>query len=337
LPPPLQSHSHSHSQSHSHSHSHSQSHSQSQIHSQSNSRPTPADSHNDEIHPEDTVKLHCLGHGSSGKVYKVQHKRTGVVYALKVIQEKHELSVRKQILREMDILRRSRSRHVVRCYGSSDKGGEISFLLEYMDAGSFANVLKAQGVIREGHLSEIARQVLQGLDYLHSNHIVHRDIKPSNLLMNRKREVKIADFGVSAVLASTLAPCSSFVGTCAYMSPERFDPDSHGGNYCGYAADIWSLGLTLLECATGHFPFLERGQMADWPSLMVAICYRDPPTPPAHFSPDFRDFITQCLQKDPARRPRACALLSHPFVNPARSNSGSPIADISPLLASLSL
>lgn len=287
----------------------------------------------EEVDPEDTMKLHVLGHGSSGKVYKVQHKQTGKIYALKMIQEKHELAVRKQILREMDILRRASSPYVVRCYGTSDKGGEISFVLEYMDGGSLANVLEAQGVVRELYLAEVARQVLKGLNYLHQNKIVHRDIKPSNLLINRKQQVKIADFGVSTILASTLAPCNSFVGTCAYMSPERFDPDSHGGNYSGYAADIWSLGLSLLECATGHFPFLAPGQKADWPTLMVAICYGEPPLPPVDASPQFKDFIMRCLQKDPARRPRACALLSHPFLTRDEGSS----CDMSTLLESLSL
>ncbi|MCO5610227.1 hypothetical protein L7F22_064463 [Adiantum nelumboides] len=287
----------------------------------------------EEVDPEDTVKLRVLGHGSSGKVYQVRHKHSGRYYALKVIQEKHELAVRKQILTEMDILRRASSPHVVRCHGSADKGGEISFVLEYMDGGSLANVLEAQKVVAEPYLAEVARQVLKGLHYLHINKIVHRDIKPSNLLINHKQEVKIADFGVSTILASTLAPCNSFVGTCAYMSPERFDPDSHGGNYSGYAADIWSLGLSLLECAMGHFPFLSPGQKADWPTLMVAICYSEPPSPPANASPQFKDFIKRCLQKDPALRPRACSLLSHPFIT---RDEGSPV-DLSTLLQALKL
>lgn len=285
----------------------------------------------EEVDLDDIIKLRVLGHGSSGKVYKVQHKRTGKIYALKIIQEKHELAVRKQIITEMDILRRASSPYVVRCYGTSDRGGEISFVLEYMDGGSLANVLEAKKVVSECCLAEVARQVLKGLNYLHQNKIVHRDIKPSNLLINHKQEVKIADFGVSTVLASTLAPCNSFVGTCAYMSPERFDPDSHGGNYSGYAADIWSLGLSLLECATGHFPFLAPGQKADWPTLMVAICYGDPPLPPADASKQFKDFIMQCLQKDASRRPRAAVLLSHPFLTKHDGSSCSILDLLEPL------
>lgn len=274
----------------------------------------PSTLRDEEVNPDDTIKLRLLGHGSSGKVYKVQHKRTGKLYALKIIQEKHELAVCKQILTEMDILRRASSPYIVQCYGASDKGGEISFVLEYMDGGSLANVIEAKKTISERYLAEVAKQVLKGLDYLHRNRIVHRDIKPSNILLGRRQEVKIADFGVSTILASTFAACNTFVGTCAYMSPERFDPDSHGGNYNGYAADIWSLGLSLLECATGHFPFLEPGEKGDWPNLMFAICYNDPPSPPEDASPEFKDFIVQCLQKDPSKRPRASTLLTHPFL-----------------------
>ena len=268
----------------------------------------------EEIDPDDTIPIRLLGHGSSGKVYKVQHKRTGKLYALKIIQEKQQAAVCKQILTEVDILRRANNPHIVQCYGAYEKAGEISFVLEYMDGGSLGGLLESKRKISERYLSEVAKQVLKGLDYLHRNRIVHRDIKPCNILLGRNREVKIADFGVSTVLANTLAACNTFVGTCAYMSPERFDPDSHGGNYNGYAADIWALGLSLLECALGRFPYLSPGQNGDWPTLMFAICYSSPPAPPPDASPEFQDFIVQCLQKDPAVRPRAYTLLTHRFI-----------------------
>jgi serine/threonine protein kinase len=280
----------------------------------------------------DLEKVGVLGAGSGGKVYKVRHRWTGKEYALKIIQEKHELAVRRQIMREMEILRTSKSQHLVQCYGVFDRGGEISFVLEYMDGGTLADVLKYHKKIGERYLAEVTKQVLLGLLYLHKNKIVHRDIKPSNLLLNRKQEVKIADFGVSTMLANTLAQCNSFVGTCAYMSPERFDPDGNGGEY-GYAADIWSLGLTLLECAIGRFPCLKPGEKPDWPTLMYAICWGEPPSPPADASPEFQNFIILCLQKDSNNRPSAELLLSHPFV---RRYEGQP-GVISELLQGLLL
>ncbi|CAM6097715.1 unnamed protein product [Calypogeia fissa] len=286
-----------------------------------------------DVQLEDLERLGLLGCGSEGKVYKVRHMKTGKIYALKIIQEKHEPALMRQIIKEMEILLGANSKYVVQCVGVYEQGGEISFVLEYMDGGTLADVLQKQKKISEQYLAEMTKQVLTGLVYLHKRKIVHRDIKPSNLLLNHKREVKIADFGVSTVLAHTMAQCNSFVGTCAYMSPERFNPDGNGGNYDGYSADIWSLGLTLLECAIGRFPCLQPGEKPDWPTLMCAICLGDPPAPPANASPEFKDFIRRCLQKDPLLRPPAARLLTHPFL---LKYEGYP-ADLTALLHSLQL
>ncbi|MCD7452956.1 hypothetical protein HAX54_018925 [Datura stramonium] len=131
-------------------------------------------------------KIKVLGHGNGGIVYKVRHKRTSAIYALKVVHGDSDPEIRRQILREISILRRTDSPYVIKCQGVIDMpGGDIG------------------------------------------------DLKPSNLLVNREMEVKIADFGVSKIMCRTLDPCNSYVGTCAYMSPERFDPDTYGVNYNG--------------------------------------------------------------------------------------------------------
>lgn len=184
-------------------------------------------------------------------------------------------------------------------------------LLEYMDGGS----LEGRRIASEAQLAEVARQILAGLAYLHRSKIVHRDIKPSNLLIDSRRRVKIADFGVGRILAQTMDPCNSAVGTIAYMSPERINTDLNHGIYDGYAGDIWSFGLSILEFHLGRFPFGENlGRQGDWASLMVAICYADPPEASPSASGEFRHFISCCLQKDPARRSTAAQLLQHPFI-----------------------
>lgn len=255
-----------------------------------------------------------LGFGSGGRVYKVIHKKDGKEYALKIIQEKHGEEVRKQIVREMQILRKARCKQIVQCFAIFDVLGEISFVLELMDCGTLADVMKDKGRIPEQYLAEITRQVLQGLLYLHRQHVVHRDIKPSNLLINSKGEVKIADFGVSTMLASTLAQCSSYVGTSAYLSPERIDPSSsNNGQYNGYSADVWSMGLTLLELSMGRFPYLKPGQNADWMTLFSAIVYDKVPGVPEGCTEEFGDFIGLCLRKDPRSRPSIAKLIEHPF------------------------
>ncbi|KAL3724850.1 hypothetical protein ACJRO7_029940 [Eucalyptus globulus] len=272
----------------------------------------------------DLESLGVLGHGNGGTVYKVRHRRTSAVYALKVVHAGCDATVRRQVLREMEILRRTDSPHVVRCHGIFEKpNGDIAILMENMDAGSLQTLLEASGTFSEKQLAAVARHVLNGLHYLHSLKIIHRDIKPSNLLVNSAMEVKIADFGVSKIMCRTLDACNSYVGTCAYMSPERFDPDSYGGNYDGYAGDIWSLGLTLLELYLGHFPLLGPGQRPDWATLMCAICFGEPPKSPDGSSEEFRSFVECCLQKESSKRWSVAELLNHPFIAGGKDPAGS--------------
>ncbi|KAK7320200.1 hypothetical protein RJT34_04936 [Clitoria ternatea] len=270
----------------------------------------------DAISPADIEKLQVLGHGNSATVYKVRDKRTSTVYALKVVHADTDAATRRQVRREMDILRQTDSPHVVRYHGFFENpSGEVAILMEYMELGTLETLMKSKGTFSERQLAKVAREVLSGLSYLHAQKIIHRDIKPSNLLVNKNMEVKIGDFGVSKVMCRTLEACNSYVGTCAYMSPERFDPDSYGGNYNGLAADIWSLGLTLFELYVGHLPYLQMGQRPDWATLMWAICFGDPPTLPDTASDHFRSFIGSCLIKDHTLRSTASHLLTHPFLS----------------------
>lgn len=220
------------------------------------------------------------------------------------------------MLREIDILRITDSPYIVKCNGIQEKpSGEITIAMEYMDLGTLDSVLREKGLFSENMLVDVARQLLNGLNYLHGLKIVHRDIKPSNLLVNKNLQVKIADFGVSKIVCRSLEACNSFVGTCAYMSPERFDPDRYGGSYNGFSADIWSFGLTLLELYLGYFPLLQPGQRPDWATLMCAVVFGEPPSLPEGASEEFKNFIECCLQKDSTKRWTASQLLSHPFVS----------------------
>ncbi|GLJ12308.1 hypothetical protein SUGI_0188420 [Cryptomeria japonica] len=126
-----------------------------------------------------------LGHGSGGIVYKVLHRKSTTCYALKVIRLDHEPSLTSHIIREMDILRRIDSPYIVKCEGVFHEGGNMNFVLEYMDGGSLVDMLKHRKRISDSCLAKVARQVLEGLKYLHREWIVHRDIKPANLLISK--------------------------------------------------------------------------------------------------------------------------------------------------------
>lgn len=258
----------------------------------------------------DAIKV--IGQGNGGIVRLVQHKWTEQFFALKVIQLNIQESTRKHVAQELKINQSSQSPYVVTCYESFYDNGAISIILEYMDGGSLADFLLKVNRIPEPYLAAICKQVLKGLWYLHhEKHIMHRDLKPSNLLINHRGEVKITDFGVSAILASTSGSANTFVGTYTYMSPERIS-----GNSYGYRSDIWSLGLVMLECATGQFPYSPpRGEWDGVFELMSTIVGQPVPSAPSDlFSAQFCSFISSCLQKDPKDRLSANELMRHPFI-----------------------
>ncbi|KAG8742502.1 MAP kinase kinase (MEK) [Ceratobasidium sp. 414] len=184
---------------------------------------------------EDLEELRELGAGNGGTVVFIDAKP----------------AVRKQILRELQIMHDCHSDHIISFYGAFVSDPHIHICMEYMDKGSLEGIYKKHGPIDINVVGKIAIAVLEGLTYLYDVHrIIHRDIKPSNILFNSKGEIKICDFGVSGELINSIA--DTFVGTSTYMSPERIQ----GAQYT-VKSDVWSLGISLIELALGRFPFAE--------------------------------------------------------------------------------
>ncbi|GAU23775.1 hypothetical protein TSUD_142670 [Trifolium subterraneum] len=255
------------------------------------SRPSDAKDLDFDFTLDDLETVKVIGKGSGGVVQLVRHKWLGKLFALKAIQMNVQEDIRKQIVQELKINQASQCPHVVVCYHSFYNNGVISLVLEYMDRGSLVDVIRQVNTILEPYLAVVCKQVLQGLVYLHNErHVIHRDIKPSNLLVNHKGEVKITDFG-----------------------PERIS-----GSTYDYSCDIWSLGMVVLECAIGRFPYIQSEDQQAWPSfyeLLQAIVESPPPSaPPDQFSPEFCSFVSSCIKKDPRERSTSLELLDHPFI-----------------------
>jgi serine/threonine protein kinase len=198
----------------------------------------------------------------------------------------------------------------------------MCLVLEYVASGSLGDVLQRCGRLPEHAIASVARCVLRGLRHLHWLGIVHGDVKPSNLLVGRRGEVKVADFGASRhVSAAGHAPSDpAAVGTWAYMSPEKLDPEGFGAAppsaAADFSSDVWALGVVLPECHMGRFPLVAAGERPDWAALVVAVCFGGAPEVPVAATPEFRSFARRCL--DWRRRATVDELLGHPFV------SGSP-------------
>jgi serine/threonine protein kinase len=261
---------------------------------------------------KDLVTLAILGRGNSAFVEKCRHTLTQKLVACKRITFTSDEEFQRQVIKEVALLSNSRCQQIVRLYTAFVQETQIFIVMELMDKGSLKEALDVSGSLSEAVIGQLAYQVLQGLDYLHTQmKVVHRDIKPSNLLINSQGLIKISDFGICC--DSTSRACS-FTGTASYMSvkltqPERFDT-------LGYSADsdIWSLGVTLLECAFGRFPYASAEDSGRnlW-ALIENICKHPTPTPPGA-SAEFIDFIAICLGKEPGSRSSCRALLSHDFI-----------------------
>ncbi|KAF9462828.1 kinase-like domain-containing protein [Collybia nuda] len=203
------------------------------------------------LQDSDLRKLSELGQGNGGSVVKVEHVPTGTIMAKKIVLIDAKQAVRKQILRELEILHSCRSAYIVSSYGAFMAEPNICICMEFMDKGSFDGIYKTIGPIDIEVVAKVALAVLEGLTYLYDVHrIIHRDIKPSNILCNSQGEIKLCDFGVSGELINSIA--NTFVGTSVYMSPERIQ----GAEY-SIKSDVWSLGISLIELALGRFPFSE--------------------------------------------------------------------------------
>ncbi|KAF2292793.1 hypothetical protein GH714_028990 [Hevea brasiliensis] len=225
----------------------------------------------------DLEKLCVVGHGNHGIVYKVRHRPTSAIYALKMVQEEENIITNSCVSHELEILACTNSPFIVKCHGIFEpRAGEKAILMEYMDAGTLDTLLKANGPFPETLLAHIAHQALNGLSYLHACKIVHLDIKPSNLLVNKDMKVKIGDFGVSRIVHGSTTSYDNLgsQGTYAYMSPERLDSGTFGSSSEKdiYAGDVWSLGVTLWELSVGHFPFFTPGKRPSWMEVAIVIC-----------------------------------------------------------------
>ncbi|XP_077988577.1 dual specificity mitogen-activated protein kinase kinase 5-like [Glandiceps talaboti] len=259
-----------------------------------------------QISENDIQYLEVLGRGHSGQVYKALHTSTNKIMAVKVISLDITPEVQKQILSELQILHKCNFPVIIGSYGAFFTENRISICTEYMDGGS----LEQYGCIPEAVLGRIAVSIVKGLNYLWSLKIMHRDVKPSNILVSTKGDVKLCDFGVSAQLVNSIT--KTYVGTNAYMAPERVLGDNYGVH-----SDVWSLGVFLLETAQGRFPYptTPRDQELSAIDLLQCIVHENPPRlPRGQFSDQFVDFVEQCMQKNPSNRSKPEALMRHPFI-----------------------
>lgn len=260
-----------------------------------------------------------IGHGSFGHVYRGVRRDCGALVAIKTINLEEAEEEIESIQQEIALLSQCKSPHVTQYIESFVHGPDLWIVMEYLAGGSIADILEAQEQeqvqLTEQQIATICRAMLHSLEYLHTQDKLHRDIKAANVLLSADGRVKLADFGVSGQLSSTASKRNTVVGTPYWMAPEVIQGEPYD-----QSADIWSLGITAYEMATGKPPYYKLHAMR----ALFLIPTKDPPRldDAGDWSDNFCSFVSACLQKDPSQRPAAAILRNHPFIQTKSEDNG---------------
>ncbi|TVU20396.1 hypothetical protein EJB05_36603, partial [Eragrostis curvula] len=252
-------------------------------------------------------RLRTLGRGASGAVVSL------FAAGEELVAVKSAAAGAEQLRREAAVMASLRSPHVLPCLGfraaaAAGGGSEYQLILEFAPGGSLADEAERNGGrLEEAAVRAFAADVARGLAYLHGESTVHGDVKPRNVVIGGDGRAKLADFGCARRVGSCKGQ-QPIGGTPAFMAPEVARGEEQGP-----AADVWALGCTVLEMATGRAPW--SGVVDDVLAAVRLIGYTDAvPEAPEWMSAEGKDFLGKCLCRDARERWTAEQLLEHPFL-----------------------
>jgi len=267
------------------------------------------DQEEDQVSPLRWRKGEAIGEGTFGVVYKGMNEKTGELLAIKQLclidGTNHEVE---SLQKEISVMWNLVHENIVRYLGTSKTERYLFIILEYVTGGSIASMISQFGPFNEKLIKRFSLHILTGVDYLHSKGIIHRDIKGANILVSGTGVAKLADFGCSKQLAgmctaSIEESLKAIRGSVPWMAPEVIKQSGHGRS-----SDIWSVGATVIEMATGQPPWPEfTSSMA---TLFHVATSKTPPPMPSQVSLLCCDFIGRCLMIEPTERSSAQELLT---------------------------
>lgn len=252
-----------------------------------------------------------LGCGAFAKVYYARNIRNGQTVAIKVINKNKitGTSFMNNIKREIRIMSRLRHPNIVQLYEVMASKSKIYFAMEYVKGGELFTKV-AKGRFSEDLARKYFRQLISAVGYCHSQGIYHRDLKPENLLVDENGDLKVSDFGLSAMVnvanipTTTTGLLHTLCGTPAYVAPEILAKKGYEGS----KVDVWSCGVVLYVLTAGYLPFHHPNLMA-----MYRKIYRGEYKCPKWMSSDLKRFLSRLLHTDPNVRITVNAILRDPW------------------------
>lgn len=278
--------------------------------------------------------LRPLGSGSYGRVMLMRHTITGQYAAVKEVP----LGNSQGVMREFETLMAlPPHEHVVRVLGVETHGGHARMFMEYCSNGSLLDMLRPGAALAEPLVRCYARQILEGLAFMHAHQLLHRDIKPANVLVDANGTLKIADFGLSRHIDSAVTTQSAQAGSPAYMSPEAVR------GIIGVGSDLWAVGATMSHLLTGQLPWSHTEAFrAGREALLLHIgtTTTDHPLIPSHVSTAAQDLLGIFFSNPPSARGTAASALGHRFFyvtdpSPAAGGHGSDVDGASSFVAAV--
>lgn len=236
-----------------------------------------------------------LGRGGMGIVYKAKDTVLDRVVAFKVLPDslKENPQALKNFLREAKSAAQLNHPNIVTVYDAGEQAGRYYIAMEYVDGNTLKEIVRRRGSIAPGGVLHVLVQMCEALAYAHEKKIVHRDVKTANTMWTRDRKAKIMDFGLAKVIEEVRNHTTLVSGTPYYMSPEQTL-----GKNVDSRTDLYSLGVTIFELATGRLPFTE----GNIPYHHVHTPAPDPRSIQPEVPPLLAAIISRCLRKDPAER-----------------------------------
>lgn len=256
------------------------------------------------------IKGH-LGQGSYGKVHLVQNKQNRTEAAAKVAEIETEDGLL-EFTTEIAMLAECRHPNVTAFLAAYYNSNELWIVIEKCSGGAVGDLLKKNGRgMNSQEIAIAAAQLVNALSFLHAKGIVHRDINAANVLLSGEGNIKIADFGVSKYTPKN-GKCNSFIGSPNWMAPEVIECEQNAKKWYTNSADIWSLGITLIEFAQMQPPHFDLHPA----KAMIKIITGPSPklSDPGQWDAGFPSLLTKMLVKDPAKRQSADELMSVPFI-----------------------